>query len=155
SNIGNCEKCFRAISITQNTAQRLCTSCHDPKRANGTLCVVEEDTDLEQLEKAAVFKGQYFVLGGRLSIAYHPQSIRINELKQRVSSDQNLKEIILALSPTSEGNAAALWLKQAVIESASSSENVKITRLGIGMPSGGEIEYADEETLRGAMKNRN
>ncbi len=118
------------------------------------MCIVEEDIDLEQLEKAGAFGGQYFVLGGRLSLNQDPRSLRVNELKHHVAKDKNLKEIIIAMSPTAEGNAAFLWLKQELLSDDENAPQIKITRLGIGMPSGGEIEYADEETLRGALENR-
>ena len=153
--VKNCSICFRYIHLAPNAADSTCSICRDIERDKNSLCVVEEDVDLEQLEKAGAFGGQYFVLGGRLSLNQDPRALRINELKQRALKDKDLKEIIMAMSPTAEGNAAFLWLKQEILSASDNTAQIKITRLGIGMPSGGEIEYADEETLRGALENRN
>src|SRR3989344_121421 len=153
--VKNCSFCFRGIHLAPNATDSICSICRDIKRDKNSMCIVEEDIDLEQLEKAGAFDGQYFVLGGRLSLSQDPRSLRVNELKQRIIKDKNLKEIIMAMSPTAEGNAAFLWLKQEILSASADASQIKITRLGIGMPSGGEIEYADEETLRGALENRN
>lgn len=152
--VKNCSSCFRYIQLAPNATYEICSLCLDKKRDKNSICVVEEDVDLEQLEKADAFSGQYFVLGGRLMLNHDPRSLRINELKQRVLDDRNIKEIIMAMSPTAEGNAAFLWLRQEILSSSGNAPQVRITRLGIGMPQGGEIEYADEETLRGALKHR-
>lgn len=142
-----CTTCFL---ITEKSP---CSICSDKSRDTSLLTVVEEDTDLEQLEKTGVFHGKYFVLGGR----FNPnrgtpaqQGIRIEELKRRLEKEAaGLKEIILAMNPTVEGDALALTLMRELKET-----NVPLTRLGIGLPLGGEIEYADEETLKQALERR-
>lgn len=142
-----CTSCFRM------TEKSPCSVCSDKNRDVSLLAVVEEDTDLEQLEKTGVFRGRYFVLGGR----FNPnrgtpaqQGIRVKELKQRLEEKATeLKEVILATNPTVEGDALALTLMRELKETG-----VPLTRLGIGLPLGGEIEYADEETLKQALERR-
>ncbi len=151
-NVGNCAVCFRAISITPNSIDKKCSLCGDGKRIKNALCIVEEDVDIEQLEKSGAFKGLYFVLGGRFSLSQDPRRLNTEALKTRLTSDNTITEIILALSPTAEGNATALWLKQMIADAT--PHDVQVTRLGIGIPSGAEIEYADEETLKGALEHR-
>ncbi len=151
-NVGNCTVCFRAISTTPNSVDKKCSLCNDGRRTKSALCIVEEDVDIEQLEKSGAFTGLYFVLGGRFSLSQDPRRLNTEALKTRLTSDTVIAEIILALSPTAEGNATALWLKQMITDAI--PRDIQITRLGIGIPSGAEIEYADEETLKGALEHR-
>lgn len=142
-----CDACFR---ITEKSP---CAVCRDKNRDATLLAVVEEDTDVEQLERTRAFHGRYFVLGGRFNPnrgAPETQGLRIPELKTRLAHEgPKLQEVLLATNPTAEGDALALLLMRELKETG-----VPLTRLGRGLPVGGEIEYADEETLKGALQRR-
>lgn len=142
-----CERCFR---ITEETP---CTVCRDQNRDRTILAVVEEDTDLEQIEMTGAYTGRYFVLGGRFNPnrgTAEEQGLRIAELKKRISEEaSSLREVILAMNPTIEGDMLALSLMRELKDL-----RVPLTRLGRGLPIGGEIEYADEETLKSALEHR-
>lgn len=144
-----CPKCERVISRDEN----LCSVCADRSRDHNMLAVVEEDIDLSQIEKTGIFRGVYFVLGGRFSPrggTPEQQQLRTQQLKERILADKGtLKELILATNPTAEGDALALYLLREL-----KPLGIKITRLGRGLPLGGEIEHADEETLKGAIEHR-
>lgn len=148
-----CRDCFRAMFKAPDAKNERCAICGDQNRSAALLCVVEDDADIEQFEKTAIYKGKYFVLGGRLSLTHDPRALRVDALKERIARDSSITEIVLALSSTAEGNAAALWLKQSLAQGAR-DRTLTLTRLGIGMPAGAEIEYADEETLKGALEHR-
>jgi len=142
-----CERCFRIAEKSP------CALCSDKARDTAILAVVEEDTDLENLESTHSFSGSYFVLGGRFNPhrgAPEEQGLRIKELQARITQDaKKLHEVILAMNPTVEGDILALALMRTLKPSG-----VSLTRLGRGLPVGGEIEYADEETLKSALKHR-
>jgi len=142
-----CERCGRIAEETP------CSLCSDTKRDSALLMVVEEDTDLEQMESTHAYKGHYFVLGGRFATSRGPlkeQGLRIDALTKRLEDEkEKIEEVILALNPTLDGDALAHDL--ALIAKRS---NIKVSRLGRGLPTGGEIEYADEETLTSALEHR-
>lgn len=136
----------------------MCSVCSDPKRDKTMLCVVEKETDLPALEKTKKYKGLYFVLGGNVSRLRKKdiESLRVKELKNRVLhpnkfgvATPKFEELIIATNATTEGEATALYLQREL-----KYLGIKITRLGRGLPVGGELEYADEETLGGALDNR-
>lgn len=129
----------------------LCQICSDPGRDKSLLCLVEKETDLVSIEKTKKYKGLYFVLGGTVSRLKKAdiEKIRIKELQSRITKHSEVKEIILALNPTPEGEATTLYLERLL-----KPLDKKITRLGRGLPVGGELEYADEETLSSALENR-
>lgn len=142
-----CERCF---CIAEKSP---CGLCGDKTRDTAILAVVEEDTDVENLENTHSFSGSYFVLGGRFNPhrgAPEEQGLRVKELTKRITKEsKNLREVILAMNPTAEGDMLALALMRILKPSG-----VSLTRLGRGLPVGGEIEYADEETLKSALKHR-
>jgi len=140
-NIKFCKNCF---NIAEND---LCYICSDKKRDPSLLCVVEEPLDIIALEKTKKFTGVYHVLGGVIT-AQNTQELKINELKNRLKKG-NVKEVILATNPTTEGEATALYLARFI-----KPLGIKITRLARGLPTGGDIEYADETTLAGAIEGR-
>jgi recombination protein RecR len=118
------------------------------------LCLVEKEVDLEAIEKTGKFKGLYFVLGGTISgLEKEKEKERIEErvekLENRIKENSEIKELILALNPTTEGQSTALWLQRKL-----KNLGIKITQLGRGLPVGGELEYADEETLSSALESR-
>ncbi|OGI23408.1 MAG: recombination protein RecR [Candidatus Moranbacteria bacterium RIFOXYB1_FULL_44_23] len=141
NNIRFCKNCF---NIAEN---EFCVICSDKKRDRSIICVVEEPLDIIALEKTRKFKGLYHVLGGSIT-AQNNKDLKISELKKRLKSG-NLKEIIIATNPTTEGEATALYLARFI-----RPLNIKTTRLARGLPTGGDIEYADEATLTGAIEGR-
>ena len=141
NNIRFCENCFNIAE------EKLCVICADKKRDNGMICVVEDPLDIIALEKTRHFNGLYHVLGGTIT-AQNNGDLKIAELKNRLKSSE-AKEIILATNPTTEGEATALYIARLV-----KPLNVKVTRLARGLPTGGDIEYADEATLSGAIEGR-
>ena len=142
--IVNCPICF---SLTDETP---CKICQDPFRDNKILCVVENPKDVIALEKAGNFKGKYHVLEGSLSPGKNigPEDLRIKELLERLDKE-NYEEIVLALNPSVEGEATAMYLNKLLKPFA-----VKITRIAHGLPIGGELEFADEMTLLYAFEDR-
>ena len=128
-----------------------CEICLDVRRDKTLLCIIEKETDLISIEKTKKYKGLYFILGGLISVLKKEDNkkLRTNELLERVKNSEELREIIIALNPTSQGQATALYLERLL-----KPFNKKITRLGQGLPIGAELEYADEETLSSALESR-
>lgn len=155
--IRTCSFCFNPFDAVLLRGETLCVICKNPGRANGLLCVVEKESDFEALEKTQQYDGLYFILGGTVGTLKKAdrESIRLKELKERISNPKNFgipfsfREIIIALNPTTQGEATALYLERELKDS-----NVKLTRLGRGLPIGGELEYADSETLKQSLLNR-
>lgn len=146
SSIKLCAMCFNPFEGEGDK----CIICSNAGRDTSLLCVVEKESDLEAIEKVNVYKGLYFILGGTVGSLKKEEieSIRIKELLERVK-DSDIKELIMATNPTTEGEATSLY-----IERTFKDMNVPITRLGRGLPIGGELEYADEETLDQSFKGR-
>jgi len=136
----------------------LCEICSSPLRDKKTLCIVEKETDLQSIENTTKYNGLYFVLGGTLSNLRKKdiEKLRIQELTDRIKEPQKFnistngfEEIILAINPTPEGEATILYLERLL-----KPLNIKISKLAKGLPIGGELEYADIETLSSALDNR-
>ncbi len=127
-----------------------CALCVDPKRDPAMICVVEEVGDLWALERAAGFKGRYHVLGGRLSAldGVGPDQLAIQRLVDR-ARDPAVKEVILALSATVDGQTTAHYLTDRL-----AGLPLSVTRLAHGVPLGGELDYLDDGTLTAALKAR-
>jgi len=140
-----CERCF---TITES---QLCSICSDPLRDKSIICVVEEPLDVIALEKSDKYKGLYHVLHGRIDPLNNigPDEIYIKQLLQRVAAI--VKEIILATNPTMEGEATAMYLAKQL---RPLNKDIKVTRIGRGLPVGADIEYADGITLQRAMEGR-
>lgn len=143
-----CSNCF---SIGETSP---CVICTDSTRDNSTICVVEEPLDVLALEKGGRYKGMYHVLHGRIDPLNNigPDEIYIKPLIKRIN-DKGLmiKEVILATNPTMEGEATAMYIqKQLKIM----NYELRITRIGRGLPVGADIEYADDITLQRAMEGR-
>ena len=132
------------------TDENPCKICKDERRDKETICVVEEPGDLMALESSGDFKGKYHVLFGVISPldGVTPDDIKIQELLGRLNNGQ-VKEIIVATNPTTNGNATALYLSKLI-----KPLGIKVTRIAQGIPIGGDIEYTDEVTLRKAMEGR-
>jgi recombination protein RecR len=131
-----------------------CSICADLQRDQSTLCIVEQPLDVLALEKGRGYKGVYYVLHGKIDPLNNigPDEIFISSLLTRIKSeDSKVKEIILATNPTMEGEATAMYLAKQL---KSQNSNLKITRIGRGLPIGADLEYADETTLQRAMEGR-
>jgi len=128
----------------------ICGICANPDRATGTLCVVEEVSDLWALERGGAFGGRYHVLGGTLSAldSVGPEELRIPELAQRVH-DEAITEVILALNATVDGQTTAHYIAETL-----EPTGVRVTSLAQGVPIGGELDYLDDGTIQAALRAR-
>lgn len=144
SKIRFCSKCFNL------SEEDLCKICQSPKRDSGLICVVEEASDVIAVEKSHEYNGLYHVLGGVLSplSGIGPDELKTKELMRRFESE-NIKEVILALNPDTEGETTSLYLAKLL-----KPLGIKITRIARGLPIGGDLEFADEATIGRAMLNR-
>lgn len=144
----NIHKC----SICQNlTDLDTCEICSDQSRIHNTICVVEESRDVVVLEKSNSFNGLYHVLHGLISPldGIGPDNLTIKDLLHRVNTSK-IKEVILATSPTIEGEATAMYISKLL-----KPMEIIVSRIAYGMPVGGELKYVDEITISKAIENRN
>jgi recombination protein RecR len=144
-NVKFCKQCF---NLTEN--EELCKICKSHARNQKVICVVEEVLDMIAIENTLEFNGVYHVLHGALSPldGVGPDSLKLKELFVRVNPEE-IEEVILATSTNSEGEATALYINENL-----KNKEVKISRIASGLPVGGDLDYADEGTLRRAMKGR-
>ncbi len=157
SQVRICTSCYRFFQ-SENAMVTLCDICRNPNRDNSLLVIVSRDVDLENIERAHVHNGKYFVLGGGVPILEkEPEKrIRSNELRNMVSNRSEkgeLKEIILALNATPEGENTSDFL-ESYLKQFSDEFGVKISHLGRGISTGTELEYSDADTIKNALKNR-
>lgn len=143
-----CKRCYR-YDDPQRTG--LCRLCSDTNRDASVLMVVEHDVDIDAIEATLTYKGYYFVLGGLLNLVKQRKDkvVRSAELKTRIGPE--VQEVIFALATTPEGDFTA---KEIIASLLSTSHPLRTTLLGRGLSVGAELEYADPETLRSALKNR-
>ena len=149
--ISEIKKHLRLCSICNNiTDVDPCSYCTSPTRDQRLICVIEEPTNIATIEKTRSYNGLYHVLHGTLSPigGVGPEQLRIANLLTRVAEAD---EIILAMSPTTEGEATAGYLST---ELHRTSPKVKVTRIATGIPAGSDIEYADEITMTRALEGR-
>ncbi len=141
-----CPTCFNIMEAGRSQ----CKVCADPERIATLVCVVEEPLDVLALERTSGFQGKYHVLQGALSPieGVGPEDLRIAELLKRVQKDA-VSEVILATNPSMEGDATAMYLRQQL-----QPFDVRVTRLARGLPMGGDLEYADQNTLLRALMGR-
>ncbi len=139
-----CTTCFNVAESEQ------CRVCRDTRRSNEVLCVVEEPKDVVAIERTGEFRGRYHVLGGAINPleGIGPDNLRIRELLIRLGTGE-VKELILATDPNTEGEATATYLAIMV-----KPMGIAVTRLASGLPVGGDLEYADEITLGRAFEGR-
>jgi recombination protein RecR len=128
-----------------------CDICGDPRRDGSTICVVEEASDIGAIERSGEYRGVYHVLGGHLSPldGVGPDDLRIESLSMRLANGAAVREVILATNPSMEGEATATYI-QAVVEPG----DVRVTRIALGLPVGGDLEYADGVTIARALAAR-
>jgi len=139
-----CSTCFNVAESEQ------CRICRDARRTDEIICVVEEPKDVVAIEKTGEFRGRYHVLGGAINPleGIGPDNLRIRELLARLAGGE-VKELILATDPNTEGEATATYLALMV-----KPMGLTVTRLASGLPVGGDLEYADEITLGRAFEGR-
>ena len=141
--VGLCQVCFHL------SAEPTCEICRNANRDNSTICVVADSRDVIALERTREYGGKYHVLGGVISPmdGIGPDQLHIQQLVRRVSQ-RGIKEVILAISPSVEGETTTLYVGQLL------KPFTKVTRIAFGLPVGGDLEYADEVTLARALEGR-
>ncbi|HAT6362387.1 TPA: recombination protein RecR [Legionella pneumophila] len=142
--ISHCQQC------NNYTEQALCALCQNPNRDSTLLCVVESPADVSAIEQSNSFQGKYFVLMGKISPldGLGPDDIGLPKLKELIIREK-IQEVILALSPSVESQTTIHFIHQLL-----KSETVNISQLAHGIPSGGELEFLDGNTISSALKNR-
>ncbi|MBD1924141.1 recombination protein RecR [Microcoleus sp. FACHB-831] len=141
--VGVCQVCFHLA------AEPVCEICRSPNRDNSMICVVADSRDVIALEKTREYSGKYHVLGGVISPmdGIGPDQLHIQQLVRRVSKP-DIKEAIIAISPSVEGETTTLYVGQLI------KPFTRVTRIAFGLPMGGDLEYADEVTLARALEGR-
>ncbi len=144
-----CEKCY------SYTEQVLCRICLDPNRDNNLLCIVENPSDIPQIDSSGAFKGRYHVLHGVISPmeGISPRDLKIEPLFKRVQAskgtEDQINEVVLALDADLEGDTTALYIAKTL-----KTYDINVTRIAHGIPIGGDIDYIDHRTLGRALENR-
>lgn len=143
SSVGFCKMCFMP------SEKEICDICSNESRDHTVMCVIENVKDLFAIERTKKFNGIYHILGGSISPldGITPENLHFNELLSRING--TIKEIIVATNPTTEGDITANYIKELFGE-----KQIKVTRIGYGMPLGGSLEYADEITLTHSLQSR-
>ena len=141
--VGLCQVCYHL------SAEPVCEICRNPQRDKETICIVTDSRDVIALEKTREYRGQYHVLGGVISPmdGIGPEQLTVQPLVRRVSQG-NIKEAIVAISPSVEGETTTLYVGQLL------KPFTRVTRIAFGLPMGGDLEYADEVTLARALEGR-
>jgi recombination protein RecR len=149
------KKCRICNNLTEDD---ICDICADPRRNQNLITVVEDVIDLLSFEQGNIYQGIYHVLHGKIDPLNHigPEDIYIDALLKRTRVEgNNIEEIILATNPDMDGEATAMFIRNKLNEIANQNGfSFKVTRLGYGLPMGGNLEYADYMTLRKAIENR-
>ncbi len=152
--VANLQKDIIFCSICHNMAETdPCKICSDPKRNKNLICVVEDPLDVVAMDQIANYDGVYHVLGGVINPleGVGPENLKIKELLQRLE-ESTPKEVVLATNPSMEGEATAMYISKLLKEPKYS--HVKVTRIARGLPTGADLEYADEYTLSKALEGR-
>ena len=141
--VGQCQSCFHL------SAEPCCAICRNPDRDQGQICVVADSRDLLALERTREYNGRYHVLGGLISPmdGIGPEMLQITSLVARVDQEQ-VEEVILALTPSVEGDTTSLYLARLL------RPFTTVSRIAYGLPVGSELEYADDVTLTRALEGR-
>ena len=141
--VTHCSSCFNLTEVDP------CTICSDPKRDRSVICVIENPSDVNAIEKAGIYRGMYHVLGGALSPLDNigPDELRLHELEERLND--LVKEVIVATNPTVEGEATATYIASRLTKSG-----VRVSRIARGLPVGGDLELADKVTLARSLEGR-
>lgn len=150
--LDNAAERVRACTTCGNlTEADPCAICTDPRRDATVLCVVEDASDIGAIERAGEFRGRYHVLGGLLSPldGVGPDDLRVGELEGRLANGTEVREVVLATNPSMEGEVTATWVR-GVLQPL----GVRVTRIALGLPVGGDLEYADGVTIAQALAAR-
>ncbi len=141
--VGLCKVCFHL------SAEPVCSICSNPNRDRDTICIVSDSRDVIAIEKTREYRGLYHVLGGTITPmeGIGPEQLNIDSLVRRVTQEK-IAEIIIAISPSVEGETTTLYVGQLL------KPFTKVTRIAFGLPMGGDLEYADEVTLARALEGR-
>ena len=141
--VGQCQTCFHLSADPQ------CEICRNPERTNGLLCVVADSRDLLAMERTREFRGRYHVLGGLISPmdGIGPELLQVTSLVERLDREA-ITEVILALTPSVEGDTTSLYLARLI------KPFCQVSRIAYGLPMGSELEFADEVTLSRALEGR-
>ena len=128
-----------------------CTICADPRRDTSVVCVVEEASDIGAIERTGEYDGLYHVLGGHLSPldGIGPEELGMESLRNRLANGSQIREVILATNPSMEGEVTATYVKRML-----EGTDVRVTRIALGLPVGGDLEYADGVTIAQALVAR-
>jgi len=139
--------CSRCFNLSEDD---LCQVCKNHKRDTSLICVVEEASDVIAIERTNEYHGLYHVIGGVLSplTGVGPDSLKIRELMNRFTSE-NIKEVLLALNPDTEGETTTLYLARLI-----KPLGIKVTRMARGLPIGGDLEFSDDATIGRALNSR-
>ncbi|MCX6756283.1 MAG: toprim domain-containing protein [Candidatus Nomurabacteria bacterium] len=153
SEIRQCPSCYLFF---QSERSVLCETCANPKTDHTSLLIIEKDADYESIKKSKNYSGMYFILGGLIPIVTKdtPNFVRVNELMKVVENrfkSEGLKEIIIALSLNPQGENTDTHIRELLNEY---DGKIKISSLGRGLSTGSELEYADSETIKNALRNR-
>ncbi|HEX5059487.1 MAG TPA: recombination mediator RecR [Kofleriaceae bacterium] len=143
---------IRLCSVCMNmTEADPCTLCADPRRDGEVICVVATPSDLIAIDRGGHFRGRYHVLHGLLSPleGIGPDDIRVAELVRRLGGDPPVREVIIATSPSVDGEATAMYVARVL-----KPLGVKVSRIATGLPVGGELEYSDQATIARALAGR-
>ena len=160
--IDRCNSCYRLFERTgpkkpEGKDNTICHICSDVHNEQSVLLIVEKDVDFLNIRKSGFYNGQYFILGGLVSLTKkRVNPIRLKELTENIckkAKECGLQEVILALSANPEGDATTLYLTE-TLQPYLEKYGLKISTLGRGLSTGTELEYSDEETIKNALKNR-
>lgn len=157
--ISECERCHRFFTGKTHHKEAVCSICSDTTRDASLLMVVARDSDFETVEKSGAYKGYYFILGGTVPIldAEPEKRIRLGALTKRLQDDAvSIKEVILSMNATPEGENTAEIVRRAIEELSKRDLLYKsiVTVLGRGLSTGAELEYVDADTIKSALSNR-
>jgi recombination protein RecR len=143
---------IRSCAVCGNlTEEDPCAICSDTRRDPSIVCVVEEASDIGAIERSGEYEGLYHVLGGHLSPldGVGPEDLRIESLRDRLANGSGVQEVILATNPSMEGEVTATYVRRMLDEM-----KVRVTRIALGLPVGGDLEYADRVTIAQALLAR-
>ncbi len=159
-----CARCHRFYLSKAASAGTACPTCSDASRDASLLMIVARDSDFESIEKSGAYRGFYFILGGTVPILEKEpeRRIRIELMRERINFDPDLKEVIISMDTTSDGENTAQIVREAIqtlttaepFSESTPSHQITVTVLGRGLSTGAELEYVDSDTIRNALKNR-
>jgi recombination protein RecR len=157
--VTECAECRRFFSIQKQPTDGLCSICANSGRDRNKIIVVARDTDIQAIERSGVYDGTYFVLGGTIPLLNAPEAgarLRTGAFRALITKrlENSLNEVIFAFSVNPDGENTGRYV-EGLLKEIPAAKGVKISQLGRGLSTGSELEYADPETIKSALKNRN